>query len=88
MGTLFVVLSLNVQKGSSEELFHCFWQIIYTLKEMFFFLRCQECQKYIENLGMEIKVAVITAPFNQLHRNIHLQNLMQIFEICVYFMKH
>ena len=38
--------------------------------------------------GMEIKVAVITAPINQLHRNIHLQKLMQIFEICVYFMKH
>ena len=35
--------------------------------------------------GMEIKVAVI---INQLHRNIHLQKLMQIFEICVYFMKH
>ena len=37
--------------------------------------------------GMEIKVAVITAPFDQLHRNTHLQKLMQIFEICVYFMK-
>ena len=36
---------------------------------------------------MEIKVAVITVPFNQLHRNIHFQKLMQIFEIYVYFMK-
>ena len=40
-------------KGSSEELFHCFWQIIFTLKKMFFFLRCQECQKCIENLGQK-----------------------------------
>ena len=38
--------------------------------------------------GMKIKVAVITTPINQLHRNIPLQKLMQIFEICVYFMKH
>ena len=67
MKPLFTVLSLNVRRGSTEEIWPLggFFTVSlllvdFDLDKILLFLTCEECHQYIENLQpliMEIKVA-------------------------------